>query len=79
MQRRNFTAAVVITIIAAGLQLETAGELLLEFLQGSWYLEKYRERGITVPEMKTEGINANYFCEDYHCETIELGTLSAWN
>lgn len=32
MQIRNFNAAVVITIIAAGLQLETAGELLLEFL-----------------------------------------------
>lgn len=35
MQRRNFTAAVVITIIAAGLQLETADKLLLEFLQGN--------------------------------------------
>lgn len=36
MQRRNFTAAVVLSIIAARLQLETAGKLLLEFLQDNW-------------------------------------------
>lgn len=59
MQKWNFTASLVLSIISDRLPLETAGKLLLEFLQGNWFLRKHREKGIPAPEIKAEGIYAN--------------------